>query len=341
MLMPKHLCGAVIGGALLVALVGPSIGLAHTLTHDVRPSLPRTDGLTLFLRALHLENGAVGAPNPRQALALYCEAGARGEPRAYFKIAWIYLRGKAVRRDVTIASAWLHKAANAGVAEATAALAILRRPAAAPRLPSCAELARDARRTALPLVTPADLAAVPAGVPDVPARALGVPPDIRALVREIAPLYGLNARFVIAVIATESGFNRLAVSPKNAMGLMQLMPQTAARLGVKHPFDPAENIRAGVSYLKSLLQRFGGRIDLALAAYNAGEAAVEAYGGIPPYLETHRYVERVENLFAGRIGTTPPVLTVSRGNIRSKWAIGRRALPSRKGRREPRVFTAH
>ena len=91
----------------------------------------------------------------------------------------------------------------------------------------------------------------------------------------------------------ESHFNTYALSPKGARGLMQLMPGTGARFGVRRPFDPAQNIAGGTRFLKQLLQRFNGRVDLVLASYNAGEGAVAKFGGrVPPYRETRNYVKR-------------------------------------------------
>ena len=114
------------------------------------------------------------------------------------------------------------------------------------------------------------------------------------LITEHASRHALQPDFVRAVIQAESAFNPRARSPKGAMGLMQLMPSTAAQYQVLNAYDPAENIRAGVSYLKSLLTRFGGDVSLALAAYNAGPGAVEKYGrAIPPYKETRNYVSKI------------------------------------------------
>jgi len=118
-------------------------------------------------------------------------------------------------------------------------------------------------------------------------------------IRQAAERYGVEARLVEAVIGVESGFNPWAVSRKGAQGLMQLMPQTAASLGVRNLFNPGQNIEGGVRYLRYLLDRYPRNLPLALAAYNAGAQAVDWYRGIPPYLETQQYVRRVLNFYGG------------------------------------------
>jgi soluble lytic murein transglycosylase-like protein len=143
-----------------------------------------------------------------------------------------------------------------------------------------------------PAATPVP-ATTPAIVPDA-AAALATHSAIGSIVRDVAREVAVPAPLLHAVIATESGYDVRAVSPKGAQGLMQLMPATAQRFGVADPFDPRDNVRGGALYLKWLLELFGGDLELALAAYNAGENAVIRAGyRVPPYDETQRYVPRV------------------------------------------------
>lgn len=115
-----------------------------------------------------------------------------------------------------------------------------------------------------------------------------------ALIRQNGARHGVDPYLIFCVMAQESSFNSRALSPKGARGLMQLMPGTAARFGVRNPADPAQNISAGTRYLKTLLKMFNGRVDLVLAGYNAGEGSVRKYGHrVPPYRETRNYVRRI------------------------------------------------
>ena len=141
--------------------------------------------------------------------------------------------------------------------------------------------------------------AVPVGSP----LAARLSPQYDHLIRQHATQHRVRPELVRAVIQVESAFNPRAVSPKGAMGLMQLMPATAKQFGVIDPFNPAENIRAGVSYLRQLLDRYDHDEQLALAAYNAGPGAVDKYGSkVPPYKETQNYVSKITGM---------------RGNVRS------------------------
>ncbi len=113
------------------------------------------------------------------------------------------------------------------------------------------------------------------------------------IIETAAKEFDIDASLVSALIRAESNYQPRAVSRKGARGLMQLMPATAKRLSVRSSFDPASNVRGGVKYLRELVDRFGHRPELVLAAYNAGEGAVETYGGVPPYRETVAYVARI------------------------------------------------
>lgn len=124
--------------------------------------------------------------------------------------------------------------------------------------------------------------------------------------------HGLDPRLVLAVVEVESAYRPNARSHKGAMGLMQLMPGTAAGLEVDNPYDPDENLRAGTAYLARMLDRFGS-VELALAAYNAGPEAVERFDGVPPYRETREYVERVLSVYHGRQTTLSGATVEPRG----------------------------
>lgn len=123
--------------------------------------------------------------------------------------------------------------------------------------------------------------------------------DISLAIDRHSDAQQIDPKLVRAVIQVESGYNHRARSNKGAMGLMQLMPGTASQLRVQDPYDPDENVRGGTQYLRQLINRFPGKLELAVAAYNAGPGAVEKYKGIPPYRETRDYVKRVLSLYQG------------------------------------------
>ena len=138
--------------------------------------------------------------------------------------------------------------------------------------------------------------------------------DIDSAIEQAAARHNVDPNLVRAVVKVESNFNPNAVSRKGAMGLMQLMPSTARQLNVKNPFDPEQNVDAGVRHLKQLLESYGGDIKLTLAAYNAGAGAVARSSGVPRYAETQNYVRRITNLYYG--GATFDAGTVAHDPVR-------------------------
>jgi hypothetical protein len=147
--------------------------------------------------------------------------------------------------------------------------------------------------------------------PVTPGKASPPPPEISHLVEQAASRLQVDPELVHAIIKVESEYDPKAVSRKGAMGLMQLIPETAQRFGVEEPFNPRENIEGGVSYLKHLLDLYGGNLSLSLAAYNAGEGAVQRFGGVPSFPETQDYVRKVTNIYQSG---SPPSGTNAAGN---------------------------
>jgi len=242
-------------------------------------------------------DGTVARDGARAA-ALYCKAARLGDARSQFALGWMYANGRGVERDDALAAFFFRAAAEQGIGQAAQMLARLPEPAA--EAPAC--MREPAAIAVLVPPPPARAAAAPAP-PPLPSQALELrrqaPAEIVQLVDRLAPQYRIEPHLVLAIVQAESNFDPLALSPKNARGLMQLVPDTAARFDVHNAFDPVQNLRGGMAYLRWLLAYFEGDLALAVAAYNAGEGAVERYRGIPPYSETRAYVRRV----LGTVGT--------------------------------------
>lgn len=254
--------------------LGPAASANQTASSNTlqqRNTVPTVSDLVEL--AARYESGLSVRQDYPRALQLYCQAARNGDPRAYFALGWMYLNGRGVSRDDASAVTWLRKAAARGIPQAANLLSLLPTD-----LPKSGERCTTGFASLTGPVVP--------------------PPAVRALIAETAQDTGLNPTLLQSVMSVESGFNPRAVSPKLAVGLMQLMPATAARFGVKDSFDERENVHAGAIYLRSLLQMFNGDLTLALAAYNAGEAAVLSHGGVPPYRETVDYIATVKRLCA-------------------------------------------
>ena len=238
-------------------------------------------GLIAELRreAIALEHGDGMRRDVERAIALYCQAARLGDPASAFDLGWIYANARGVPRDEDLAARFFRVAAAGGIVQAENMLQLLAGPPSA--APECLN------EPAPPRVA---TESTPAPPPPVPLRA---PKPILDLVNKIAPEFRVPPPLVIAIIEAESNYDTRAVSPKNAQGLMQLIPETARRFRVKNAFDPVQNVRGGIAYLRWLLAYFEGEVALVAAAYNAGEKSVERYGGVPPFAETQAYVRRI------------------------------------------------
>lgn len=227
-------------------------------------------------KAIAYEHAEGVARDTVQAAALYCASARLGDMLAQYNLGWMYAHGRGVVRDDAAAAFFFHAAAEQGLDVAKRMLQVVGGTTDA--VPEC--------------MRPPSPAQVKAARPGVDYQAIA-PRKIIELVSKIAPQYQIEPQLALAIIAAESNFNPQALSPKNAQGLMQLIPETSERFAVKNPYDPAQNIRGGLAYLRWLLAYFEGDVALVAAAYNAGEGKVERYRGVPPYLETRAYVQRI------------------------------------------------
>jgi hypothetical protein len=226
--------------------------------------------------AVNFEHGRSGVKQDyQQAFQLYCQAALNGDAESAYALGFMYFNGRGRPRDLTVAMHWFKHAADAGDVHAQKML--------------------ERYTDLVPVEDQACKKVVPT-IPELRVVANDSNPNkqvVAGWVNQIAPYYGIDPELVMAVIRAESAFNVKATSNKNAQGLMQLIPATAARFGVADSWDPVQNIKGGTAYLQWLIRHFEGKVDLVLAAYNAGEGAVERYHGIPPYPETQNYVKQI------------------------------------------------
>jgi soluble lytic murein transglycosylase-like protein len=257
-----------------VVMIGwPTLVAAQTAEPEPRWSGGRA-GVTVP------EPSAAAVAMATLTLAQLCQVARKGDAEAMNQLAWAYSHGQGVERSDAYAAYLFFAASSAGHEGAKRMLNSVSWPPA--EVPPCLDEA------------PPSVYA-PTGATVV----VEAPPHIEKLVKKLAPKYQLDPKLVTAVMSVESNFNSFALSPKNAMGLMQLMPETAKRFGVRKPFDAQDNMQGGMAYLRWLLAYFEGDLVLVAAGYNAGEGAVEKHKGVPPFPETQDYVRRVLE----RVGT--------------------------------------
>lgn len=242
--------------------------------------------VALRTEAALYEHGNGVPRDPAKAVELYCEASRLGDAVAQYNLGWMYANGRGVPRDDALAAWFFTMAAKQGDGLSE----------------------RMLRQVGEPLSTAPECLFDSDGH-DIVAKAMPDQRKVMDLVLRLAPEYGVYPRLAMAIIRAESNFNPVAVSPKNAQGLMQLIPETAERFNVRKPFDPEQNIRGGLAYLRWLLAYFKGDVALVAAAYNAGEGTVNRYRGVPPYPETQGYVRRIREIFKREDHPFDPAVT--------------------------------
>ncbi|MDH3980741.1 MAG: transglycosylase SLT domain-containing protein [Gammaproteobacteria bacterium] len=224
--------------------------------------------VTLREEAVRYQYGEGVERDYARAYQLYCIAALQGDGEAAYHLGWMHLNGHGMAADDALAVGWFKVAGERGD------------PYSQRLLDEVLTRVEPRKDSGCPLRN------------RQPDRA-----TIETWVRVLAAGYELDANLLLAVIEVESRFNPQARSPKNARGLMQLLPATARRFEVKDIRDPFENLKGGMAYLRWLLDHYEGNLNLSLAAYNAGEHIVKRYGGIPPYRETRHYVKNVNRIY--------------------------------------------
>ncbi|MDO5102215.1 MAG: transglycosylase SLT domain-containing protein [Lautropia sp.] len=246
----------------------------------------------LVQKGMLAEAGFGSTPDYKRAHGLYCEAARGGYPDAMVRLGWIYADGKGVTKNPDIAATLFERAARFG-SDIGRDLSG-RYKVGKVVIPTCLKGSVVEKGTPERAATATELAALSNHTAGSKNPVVGAArAKIVQHVFKEARKYKLDPRLVLAVMSTESAFNPNARSERNAFGLMQLIPETAERFGVVDVLDPVQNIRGGMAYLRWLLNYYRGDVSLVLAAYNAGEGAVDRHNGVPPFAETVAYVQRI------------------------------------------------
>jgi len=269
----------------------------------------------LLLKAANYEANAESHDDYWEAAVIYCEASKLGNIEAQYRLGMLYAFGKGVPENRAFAASMFSLASRQGHAKAFDMLETVHFKSQ--ELPACMTSDTLPEKRPPPVLEPAE-------DPEPIDLYLESLPDSKSwiidLTNKISDWYEIDPKLVLSIITVESEFETKAQSPKSAMGLMQLIPATAERFNVKNAFNASQNIRGGIEYLRWLLSYYRGSIELATAAYNAGEKAVDRYLGIPPYPETREYVKRLKKLYLRRthpydekITEPSPILTKTTG----------------------------
>ncbi len=250
----------------------------------------------LLKEANQLASRANDSNNLWQAAVLYCKASRLGSTEAQYQLGMLYAFGAGVPKQRHYAAALFSMAGQQGHYEAQNMLETVQLDSSV--LPDCVNFASKLPEkpekpiSSYSIATNYDM--------DIATKVSRLPKNkiwIVDLVKTMSVWYNIDPHLALSVISVESNFNTDARSPKNAMGLMQIIPATAERFNVDDAFNASQNVKAGLRYLKWLLSRYKGDVALMAAGYNAGEGAVDRYHGVPPYPETQKYVAHVLNLY--------------------------------------------
>ena len=255
------------------ALAQPSADFA-----SLEAAAQRGDATALYTLAEKYRRGDEITRDIQKSNALYCKAAARGNVDALLELGLIHASGREMIANQGVGALLVNMAAERGSERAKEILPYISRGTGS-MIPACMSEEMAVVAAIRAITTPT------------------VRKDIEMLVQQWAPEYAVDPDLVMALIGVESRFDAAAVSPKNAQGLMQLIPATAARFGVKNSFNAVDNLKGGLAYLRWLMAYFKGDVELVLAAYNSGEETVERYRGVPPYKETRDYVRQIMSLY--------------------------------------------